>query len=214
MAESEKPDWLGKLDTTWSLAERFGAIPIIGGFAAAGFAGLTEILNKWAPASYFAAFAIGALVFQSFALIRQWTSERREVTRRYQLLSAPKGQVNPLARTYEGQRIFMSDIQPASGVVIEGKRFIDCEIIGPANIVIMADSGASGALNGCSFAESDLAMLKDDATVYNATCFKNCHFLNCRFVKTTLMVPQVAFEHYSKGFKNANWITSVPSLIN
>lgn len=91
------------------------------------------------------------------------------------------------------------------------KKFINCEIIGPANIfIVFANAKFTG--NGLEF--SDAVEIRDNAIPNNAVAFANCDFEKCRFFKVTMLFQTQARKEADKLITNLHWLTEIeePSL--
>jgi hypothetical protein len=128
---------LSLANTASGLAERIikygwplvgaSVVSLITGWAAAA----TDLLKPYAPLSWVVAALIGASTFCliSFLIIRCRTIFiDGSIRRRFY---EPGDKINPLDKTFEKRRIYISDIIPPVGFKVAGKTFIDCELIGP-----------------------------------------------------------------------------------
>lgn len=113
--------------------------------------------------------------------------------------------INPLDSEFVKKRIRLGDLASPINNTISDKRFIDCEIIGPVNVVL------SGTEIGQSqFFRHDLVMAGDNPQVLNAVLIKNCLFHKCQIDRVTFVIlqqdiPANLLEDWS------NWITPKPA---
>lgn len=181
--------------------------PLVGGSALMGGLGAwaahaTTLLAPYAPFSWFASALVGALAFMAVLLagaaFRNWIITGNVRRRFYE--SRPQA-INPLDQTFERRRIAIHDITPPFGVVVEGKTFLDCELIGPANIAM---SGCT--VQGCQYTIVDSVLVSDTAQLQNGLLFRNCTFLNCHFFRVSIFVPQRARAEFEQGTQGIVWI--------
>ena len=198
---------LSRLDTIWSVAERFGAWPVIGALASGGLAAATDVFTTYAPWSWFGAAMTGAVGFQFIKVGRSWSKEKAENARRIANLQEPKGQINPLDETFERKRVFLSDLTPSIGSTVKGKRFIDCEIVGPGVILFYKNVTNINA----HFGNCDFVRLAQGPTVQiqNLLAFEDCLFQNCSMIEMTILAPTAILNEIQRaaGGDSLNVIT-------
>lgn len=199
---AEKKDRLSQFESRWALAKEFGAIPVIGGV----MAWATNLMAQWAPYSWFVGALVGAILLQAWSAIRSWQAERNERIRRIAMLEAPKGQVNPLEDRFVRQRIHISDIMPPLGVVVANKEFRNCEIVGPANIVMQGTPAGLSELAYCTFRDCDGVVTDDEVAINNVAAFIDCSFRNCTFYKVTLIMTYSAYRLNREGMGGLRWL--------
>jgi hypothetical protein len=111
----------------------------VGGFAVTAWAArAANLFEAYAPFSYVAAGLVGSLV----VAIGYWfvaIARAKWVRTKYDNVMMQRGGlVDPLGKTFERKRIYLNEFAMPSHPLIEGKTFIDCEIIGPANILFQS----------------------------------------------------------------------------
>ena len=117
----------------------------------------------------------------------------------YDLRMSAKGAfVDPLQKAFEDKRIYLNEFCLPSHPLVEGKTFIKCEIIGPANIVLQSGNN----LNEQKFPICDAIVLDETKTFYNAVIFRNCTFRLCSFQRITFYFPPSEYVHA----KHVNWL--------
>lgn len=200
--------FLDKLDSRWSLWEKLG----LGGYVAASFGipawatATTAMFQQYAPLSWVAAGFIGILITALISCLIMWfrgLQIRLSIERRFY---EGGDRINPLDVVFQNRRILISDLLPPIGFDVTGKTFINCEIIGPANIVL----SGHGSMSGCGGAMVDAVLARENALIQNGTQFLNCNFQNCNLFKITFIIPEGGYEKFLAGGMN-NWITPLPS---
>src|SRR5258708_37565714 len=94
----------------------------------------TGIFQQHAPASWIYATVIGALIGALIAALLAYSREKMQQVRfRNTVFSGTY--LNPLDTLFTTKRVRIADLSPPIGAIIEGKTFVDCEIMGPANVV-------------------------------------------------------------------------------
>ena len=107
----------------------------------------TGMLGDYAPASWVAVGFLGLVLYSAcfftVALARTWI-----VRAKYdqQHLSHSGSSANPMEKMFEKKRIFLNDFCLPSGPNVHDKYFIDCEVIGPANIVLASGNRVDESL--------------------------------------------------------------------
>jgi len=133
----------------------------------------TELFADYAPFSWVGMGLLGFLMMAaSLALIGVMRSRFQLVALRNKVAVADF--VDPMAKTFERKRIHIRDLQPPLQGHITNKVFIDCDLIGPANIVfvkwcIKRQSSSGGR---CGYNRRPI-----DRTTLSAKCvyFKRLH---------------------------------------
>lgn len=203
---AERKDLLSTIESRWSLVKNFGALPVIGGALSGGLAWATQAMSAWAPFSWFAAAIIGALVFYFIGAVRAWHGERQEGAKRIAMLADPKGHINPLQDHFENVRIYLADLKPPLGYVIEGKTFRRCEIIGPANLILEASHPSAGGMVGCSFYSSDGFVMDEIFIAHNVTVLRDCNLKDCKVYNVSLLMQLSAYGKFRENLAGLRWL--------
>src|SRR5512139_2091047 len=165
----------------------------------------TKLFEGYAPFSWvFAAFAGAAVAAGVWRL--GIAGHRQLIRNRYDArLLGHGGPIDPMARTFESKRIYLNEFALPSRPLIEDKTFIDCEIVGPANIILISGNNlADHRLPLC-----DALVIADGADPSNGYAFRNCVFRGCSFVRITLMTTRVEFD-MAKKIEWLRWISIRP----
>ena len=165
----------------------------------------TGIFQQHAPASWIYATVIGALIGALIAALLAYSREKMQQVRfRNTVFSGTY--LNPLDTLFTTKRVRIADLSPPIGAIIEGKTFVDCEIMGPANVVF----------EGCHFHGNsgevvDAIIIKPGMIPRNGFGFQNCIFRGCRFYLVTFMAPEPEYENFRPpAHAGLNWITERP----
>lgn len=194
-------EWRLSLATViWSLV-----VPV-GSFALPAWA--TEaagVFSDYAPLSWVAAGFVGLLVY-AVAVFVYGTGQQRSVRARYDAkFMKETGGVDPMAKVFENNRIFLNDFILPSSPTVDGKTFVDCDIVGPANMFLEADN----AINNIKPGAVDAVSLDGKTPFHNGFIFRNCTFRGCTFHRVTLFfTPHEALQNAHLEW--LNWITEMP----
>lgn len=163
------------------------------------------MFSEYAPLSWVAAGFVGLLLY-AIAVFLYGTGQQRSVRSRYDSkFMQEAGGVDPLAKVFEGKRIFLNDFLLPSNPVCDSKTFVDCEIVGPTNIFLEGNN----TINEVRPVFVDGVALEVGKQFYNGSTFRNCAFRGCTFHKVTLFFT--AYEATkNQHLEWVNWITPLP----
>ncbi|MEQ8249924.1 hypothetical protein [Oceanibaculum nanhaiense] len=161
-----------------------------------------NLFADYAPFSWVTAGFLGALTGAIIYAIVAWARSRWVRAGYDHNLYKRSGFVDPMAATYENKRIFLADFVLPSDPHISGKTFINCEIVGPANLFIRQGN----QVNEQILPICDAVVLNGDRQFYNGITFDNCTFRKCSFKRITLMLLPYQYEQY-KNLDWLNWIS-------
>ncbi|MGR3660987.1 MAG: hypothetical protein ACU0CA_07320 [Paracoccaceae bacterium] len=187
----------------------------VGSFAVTSWATRAAgVFSQYAPLSWIVAGFVGLLIY-ALSVFLYGVGQSRTVRSKYDAnFLLETGGVDPLSKVFEGKRIYLNDFILPSNPIVEGKNFVDCEIVGPANIYL----GIGNSINDVKPFHVDAVALSGKNDFTNAYNFHNCTFRNCTFHRVTLFfhpeeVPKLQHLDW------LNWITvisnkeSLPSVI-
>lgn len=200
--------FLSGLEWKWSLATLAWGIPTaIASFALPAWAvGATKIFEAYAPISWVLAGFCGSAFAATIYSIAAWGRGKWVRSRYDARMLAQGGAVDPLEKTFERKRIYLNEFCLPSHPLVENKSFIDCEIIGPGNIIFVSNN----SINQGKYPICDAVWLKEDAIPSgNYFLVSECVFRGCNFTRITFFVP----NHETEMFRNyslVKWITSSP----
>lgn len=193
---------LSKLEWRWSLSNfLIGAYFFASTALPAWAVSAMEMFQHYAPLSWvlagFAGLVVSVVAFAVFSLAYgRWVRSR--YNRR---LYEKTGFVDPMAKTFEDKRIFLSEFCLPSDQFIEGKTFINCEIIGPALLYLRRDNKAyEQKLPYC-----DAVVLRRNRIFYNGIVLDNCTFRASSFKRITLIASEDEYP-LIKDLEWLNWI--------
>jgi hypothetical protein len=165
-----------------------------------------QIFSQYSPLSWVVAGFCGLILWVIVRLIWQFGS-RIAVRAKYDAKFLDRGdRINPLDLTFERKRILINDFVLPSHPLIDGKTFIDCDLIGPATIYFNYNNQA----NPLRPPRIDAVWLDPKATFSNGFSFNNCIFRNCSFQRITLFASVENYEAW-KDNVNVNWISIPPT---
>jgi hypothetical protein len=190
----------------FSLVERIlDWAPLIGGTvttsALSGWAAhVTAPLAAYAPLSWVGCAILGALAFVFFYWL--WATARLLIQRHkiHENFLQEKHDINPLDNIFTRKRININDFTPLGSQYWRDKTFVDCDIYGPACIILNGiTSLQKGGMEACDFVK-----VKVNHPINNAIGFENLTLRNCRLYKVTILVPEYMVPQFPSG---PNWIT-------
>jgi hypothetical protein len=171
----------------------------------------TEQLKPYAPFSWAFGALVGALFFAAlFWLVSKgrslWISST--ITRTFHQIKAPT--TNPLEPVFQTQRINISELASPVNRLIANKTFMDCEIIGPANLILAATHPGGGSMNQCNFINCVAVGVRDRGAVPFGLFLQDCTFLRCRLFGVVLFIPRSEQAHFRASMPGFTWITEEP----
>jgi hypothetical protein len=160
-----------------------------------------NLLSEYSPFSWVAAGLVGFFVSATGYASAMWGYGKWTCSR-YDSQMISKGRfVDPMQKAFEDKRIFLNEFCLPSHPLVEGKTFINCEIIGPANIVLQYGNSVQEQKPP----ECDAVVLDPTKPFYNALLFRNCTFRLCSFQRITFYVSADEYET-TKHLAWLNWI--------
>lgn len=176
--------WLyDRIANNW---DRLVALFVAGG-GMTYLANITTWIKAWGPFGVGAAGLLSALIAWialSYAKLLRTNAHLRhvqaEATKNWQ---TQVDNINPLATEFHTKRIKILDLKDPTAPKIIGKRFIDCELIGPANIFF-----ANSNLQDVHFFDCDALIIKENAQIHNAVALEGCFFVNVKIINCALYI--------------------------
>jgi hypothetical protein len=119
--------------------------------------------------------------------------------------------INPLEDTFRGQRIRLADlVSPVTGEIGD-KTFVDCELLGPINLAVMASQPGSGSMQHVSFYSCDWVVTREGAKLFNAVALRDCNLLRGKVHKVTFFMPSAAALKMVEAAQGPpQWVTQPP----
>lgn len=201
-------EWLSALEARWSLWNLATGTSLVASFGLPAWAiRSARIFSQYAPLSWIVAGFCGLLLVVLIRLLWHYGSRIR-INALFDLKSLGDhgGDFNPLDMTFERKRIYLNSFVLPSHSLVDGKTFIDCDIVGPANIYFHS----SNLAQPIKPPKVDAVWLHPSAQFFNGFIFTNCIFRNCSFQRVTLFA---SIENYAswKDNHNLNWISIPPN---
>lgn len=176
----------------WGILSGSGILT--GGILSGWIASTTAWIDSYGPIGWWFAFLLGALLTALVLLtggafgylwitasaIRAW-KERVDA-------------INPLQREFNTMRIKIEDLVHPITRQIKNKRFIDCELIGPAVILLMNGRYHSMAWGDCNFIVAQSSAKFRSSIV----AFENVEMFGGAIWNSTVIIPMSMVEEFSK----------------
>jgi hypothetical protein len=118
--------------------------------------------------------------------------------------------VNPLALEFTRQRIRLQDIANPITKRIANKQFIDCELLGPANIVASKNS----KLSGIGMVNCDFIVMQPDTPVHNVIVIEDTTIFGGHLLQCTVFVPPVLVKSFAEMGVKFVTLTGAPEIDN
>ena len=101
--------------------------------------------------------------------------------------------INPLDSEFTRRRINIQDLVSPVTYSVSKKRFVDCELIGPANIMFRSNINA----NGARFINCDIVMLRPKgAALVNVVPFNDIQIFGGTVSKCTIYLPEAMVDTF------------------
>jgi hypothetical protein len=184
---------------------------LAGGAGMSYLAAISTWLKPYAPISWAFTGLTGCLFLAAvFYLICKgrclWT--HTTITKAFHEQNAHT--INPFDSVFQKKRINISELISPFDRVIKDKTFIDCDIIGPANVGLNATRPGGASVSSCGWFESGGVVTKDTTHVPFGILLQDCTFLRCRIYGLTLFIPGSAYSHIAPNMPGFLWITPEP----
>ncbi|AMK22577.1 hypothetical protein [Sphingobium sp. TKS] len=144
-------------------------------------------------------FLLTSMSFALFAKTQLWRVERRHRAR----LDGEGLDFDPMARVYQNKRLYLRDLAPLGRKRVNGKKFINCEIIGPGTAIIGMNTDPSkrmSVMSDCNTYDVDCIEIDPSSQSNLAIGFWDCDFEGCNFYHMTLLFM-------GRSNDTLNWIT-------
>lgn len=161
------------------------------------------------PIAWVAAGACGMIIWAGVYSAYAWARGRIVRARYDAKLLAQGGEIDPLARIFEKKRIFLNEFVLPSHPLIEDKTFIDCEIIGPASVILNVGNN----IDNHRLPYCDAYVMRNRANPYNGYIANRCTFRGCNFIRVSLMFSLAEYET-AKNVEWLNWVSIRPDHLD
>ncbi len=176
-----------RIVNNWSLLTAL----FVGGGGMSYLASISEIIAPFGPVGIGGIGLISALlVWVGLAWARGLRANARERLANARAVEKWKEQtdtVNPLDPEFQRARINIADLAHPVTRRISNKRFIDCQLMGPSNLIIMGKT----SLANMDFTNCDLVVVNNKKTIpiYNALLIEECQMIGGEIVSCTIYIP-------------------------
>lgn len=191
--------------------DRFVAAFIAGG-GMTYLASITDWMAKWGPLGLGAAGLAAALaVWIGMALASSLRAKARIRQIEASAVEKWKDQVdsvNPLAPEFHTKRLRIADIAHPISQRISNKRLIDCELIGPGNLLL----AGGGQMNGVNFTNCDIIIVRDNVPLMNVVVLENVTMLGGTIWNSTILVSQRDIKAFVDMGANFVSLTGLPEI--
>jgi hypothetical protein len=124
-----------------------------------------------------------ALLLIALFAVSAWAANQKAVAR-FTEAAVGAAKINPLDPEFVRKRINLTDFYHPHFRANRGKHFRECELFGPAQIVL----SGTGNLMHCSFAYCDVVVIAVGSAVHSVIAFEECDFSKCSFYNVTFLV--------------------------
>ena len=201
---------LSALNIYTALGERFfrWAPIVLGTLGVGGISGwaawATKALAAYSPLSWLSSGLLGVLLAAAVYWLWNNAKLRYEQSKNSEEMRTRAKWVNPLESVFTAQRIDIDIFKRPAPDTATGKTFVDCDIYGPATIIL---NGYTTLQNG-RFGFCDFVEVTVNSPIYNAISFTDTTFRECRFYYLTLLIPSYLAGTFPRS-AGANWITPI-----
>jgi hypothetical protein len=198
---------LNTVESRWSLWTLIQGSSLLVSFSLPAWAVKSaQIFSEYAPLSWVIAGFAGVLLWTIARLIWNFAYQVKVRAQYDARFLERSGNYNPLDLTFEKKRIYLDDFALPSHTVIQGKTFIQCDIIGPASVYFAGNNSAVDIKQPII----DGVWLHPDARYNAGFQIYNCIFRECSFQRITLFASIENFELWNSN-PSVNWIGVPPT---
>lgn len=184
------------------LASAAGAV-VIGSLAKA-----TDWLNAWGPIAW-GCFGLATFVILAWTISGAGALIAARRLRGIQALIAEKSlgaaHINPLDRSFFSKRISLFDLTTPMGEPLENKVFDECELVGPAVIVL-----SNSAFRHNIYHNVEFAIIASDSvkTMPNKIILVSSTITKCKIYNVIFLVPEKFRDEFERGHNQPiEWMT-------
>lgn len=153
-----------------------------------------EWISQFGWFGWWCAFLVGFFFSAAGLAVVGYAREKFALAKAQQRWSKEVDAINPLDEVFVNRRINIRDLAHPVTKRISSKTFRSCELFGPENIIL-----ASGHMSGVAFADCDVVVVKDNASLTNLKVFEDCSMTGGVIWNCTIFVTQAAFEAFRQG---------------
>jgi len=164
--------------------------------------GGVEWISQFGWFGWWISFLIGTLLSALCLAALAWMWSLWSNTRARRKWSQQTDQINPLDPEFTRRRIKLIDLANPLSRRIVRKKFIDCELMGPANLVVI---GAS-SFNAVAFQNCDIVVLREDGQIANVIGLEQVDVLGGSIWQCTLFIRPALVPAFKE--MGGNFITA------
>jgi hypothetical protein len=194
----------------WRLSLILQMATLVGSFAFPFWAVKTaELFKEYEPFSWVVAGFVGVAIAVILYLLWQVASLVRTKAKFNILFTEKHPGVDPMKDTFENRRIFLNEFALPTDPWIENKTFINCDIVGPANMFFG---------NGVAISESrgpniDVVYLPETTRPTNGFGIRGCIFRGCAFHRITFFASHEDYISAPENVGMINWVSLTPGSL-
>jgi len=167
------------------LIEHWPQILMVGGAGVMTYlASIAAWLQKYGPLAYgvigLGTYLLLMVGYWLYGITRKNVASSRLADERWKTSS-----INPLDGNFTKQRIKLSDFFNPFYVPVRSAKFQGCELLGPANIILIGCNLSNDAFNGCQ-----AVITEEGKHLIGVTVFMNCIFEGCIFFQVTIYMTK------------------------
>jgi hypothetical protein len=191
--------WTGLFESNLSAADwawRLVTLMVVagGGTTAGLLARGSELFRAAGPLSWFVIGIIGAVLVALIAFLVNLARRQSAEAAYLQVMSQPRGRVNPLSESFVDQVIYLPDLYLPRRQVHSNKQFKRCKLVGPGAIAMLG-----GTYIRTNFVEAGSPIVLPDNTILSGVLvLENCTVEDCEFVGITLLINRIAGDEFKK----------------
>lgn len=179
-------------------------LTVVGWLVSIGFfPTLLSLTREASPLAYGIASVVGMLAFAAFRLIWNGARVLKANAKARERLSSGSSVFDPMETVFQNKRLFLRDLVPPGRRAIKGRKFINCEIIGPGSLVVSLrtdDTKPYPPFQENIFWDVDMIQVEPGKLSNNAVYFPDCGFEGCHFYNLNL-------HFYERMTEEWYWIT-------
>jgi hypothetical protein len=155
----------------------------------------TGYFRQFAPISWIIGalfgFIIGSIIYLEIAIAR-YVWKRTSIINRWK--EHKTDNVNPLLDEFTRTRILLRDFFIPPTTHAKNKKFIDCELLGPLNILLTG----SNYFSRVNFKSCDMAVIHENRAIYNVFILENVTMIGGDVINCTFYVYPAHIDLYTK----------------
>ena len=120
--------------------------------------------------------------------------------------------MNPLAPEFTRQRIRLADIAHPVTNRIRNKRFVDCDLLGPATIVLSSTRPSGFQMNGTGLGNCDIVVTTQRPFINNVIVLEDVHIIGGDILKCTVYIHPSMVDLFDLPGANFVTLTGRPDI--